>query len=376
MSFNTITIVRSYPVINGFVQLPNNLEMNKSAVSVEEALLSDPSLAINRLTAQSGGARLAGSKHGLQEWLELVPEVVGCCVTCCSDSSIESENLKDRQPEPPEDRNPPGEAEYNRPPCDCYDVNSSITLSLLYGIYGCCNGQQGIDQPPTEITLYRVYGEGQREGECWWYGVSDFGYTFTITQVNDGRGTCYWYLVITCPDGTIIWTGTKTYGATPDGNYTAAYTCDPNLPVIPVGFVYPEWWAIPDDPDGPTGISCNLIDCDMIEHMTIGVQWTGTVDSQCCEMVEPNTIPMRPVEGGGCNWRGDDSVIEVYLVIYTDNLGNCYYMINLYCVVSQELIYSGYYVPVAANNYTPAGVYTKTSGCSDLTVQVTAGFPN
>jgi len=114
MSSETITIVRQFPIINGFVQLPNNLEKNVAAVSLEEALGALPTAVIASLTADIGGKRLAGGKFGIQEWLE-TEEVLSCCPTPVDDNA---EALKDEVPnnstrrdggDPP----PPGEGEWN-----------------------------------------------------------------------------------------------------------------------------------------------------------------------------------------------------------------------------------------------------------------------
>jgi len=111
MSFETITITRQLPIINGFVQLPNNLEKNKSAVSLNDAVTENPNIAISSLTAKTGGARLAGGKFGVQEWLELT-ETIACCNI---DDAVE--DLKDLQSNnstvPNNDRPPPGEGEWN-----------------------------------------------------------------------------------------------------------------------------------------------------------------------------------------------------------------------------------------------------------------------
>jgi len=100
-----------YPIINGFVQLPNNLEKNKSAVSLADAIAAVPNLSLTSMDP-TGGARLAGLKHGIQEWVEVDAEVVGCCTT----PGDESETLKDiptsnsrvREDDPP----PPGESRW------------------------------------------------------------------------------------------------------------------------------------------------------------------------------------------------------------------------------------------------------------------------
>lgn len=71
MSFETIDIKRQYQIVNGFVQLPHNLEEDKSTYTINDALAIYPSAEIGHLDAYTGPARLAGSKHGTQEWLEV-----------------------------------------------------------------------------------------------------------------------------------------------------------------------------------------------------------------------------------------------------------------------------------------------------------------
>jgi hypothetical protein len=81
MSFEDIKIIRQIPVINGFVQIPEVLEKNKTQVTLEELLAAYPSTVLSSLRAQTGGARLAGGKHGVQEWVEVCEQTVedGSC---------------------------------------------------------------------------------------------------------------------------------------------------------------------------------------------------------------------------------------------------------------------------------------------------------
>ena len=92
-SFENIRIVRQIPIINGFVQLPDNLEQNRSAVNLAESTATIPDAVIGSMNAHTGGARLAGGKYGTQEWLEVCDEPVSCCSTPCDDA----ETLKDLQ---------------------------------------------------------------------------------------------------------------------------------------------------------------------------------------------------------------------------------------------------------------------------------------
>lgn len=64
-----ITINRLYPVVNGFVQIPNNLEQNRSTISIAEALNVDGVQLV--CMGPTGVARVAGGKPGIQEMIQL-----------------------------------------------------------------------------------------------------------------------------------------------------------------------------------------------------------------------------------------------------------------------------------------------------------------
>lgn len=93
MSFETIKIIRQFPIINGFVQLPNNLEQNRSAVSLSDAITANPNANLKRMDSGVGGARTAGGKFGTQEWLEVCSNAIGDGDSYCE----EAEDLKDLQ---------------------------------------------------------------------------------------------------------------------------------------------------------------------------------------------------------------------------------------------------------------------------------------
>lgn len=69
-SLSEIKIHRMLPVVNGFVQVPNNLQRNKSIATIKEALLVSSSVMLTRL-GPTGGASTAGTRHGNQELIEL-----------------------------------------------------------------------------------------------------------------------------------------------------------------------------------------------------------------------------------------------------------------------------------------------------------------
>jgi hypothetical protein len=73
MSFSTITIQRSLPIINGFVQVPDNLEQNKNlTVASTEVAYNINTLGESPLIlgGQTGVARVAGDRYGVQELLK------------------------------------------------------------------------------------------------------------------------------------------------------------------------------------------------------------------------------------------------------------------------------------------------------------------
>jgi len=69
MSFETITIVRQAPVINGFVVLANNLPSKITCAPVDDFVAATGGV-VNRLSMASGMGR-NGGKFGRQEWVEL-----------------------------------------------------------------------------------------------------------------------------------------------------------------------------------------------------------------------------------------------------------------------------------------------------------------
>ena len=69
MALSDIQIYRSWPIINGFVQVPPNKPSDKTRVTAADALSSINGSEIARL----GSGRATGSKHGRQEFLLLPP---------------------------------------------------------------------------------------------------------------------------------------------------------------------------------------------------------------------------------------------------------------------------------------------------------------
>lgn len=73
MSMSDIQIHRKFQVINGFVQLPNNLESDRSAHKLLDHLAANDCVGLVKLGAGTGGARLSGIR-GAQELIELPPQ--------------------------------------------------------------------------------------------------------------------------------------------------------------------------------------------------------------------------------------------------------------------------------------------------------------
>jgi len=75
MSFNTISIQRNFPVVNGFVQVPNNLDQDKNALIVSEFIgpvsSSAPLAASNVgvVSINGAGSQTAGGKFCGQQFV-------------------------------------------------------------------------------------------------------------------------------------------------------------------------------------------------------------------------------------------------------------------------------------------------------------------
>lgn len=81
MSFSTISISREFPIINGSVIFPSELEsfFGVASIPVETAQAEveyDNSIDFfNTLSAGTGPARLAGERYGLQEFFKVPVEL-------------------------------------------------------------------------------------------------------------------------------------------------------------------------------------------------------------------------------------------------------------------------------------------------------------
>lgn len=74
MSFQDITIVRHIPIVGDYAQVHDNLEQNRHAVTIDEAL-AIANTTITRLGPSAGGST-AGSRHGTQMMVTLPARAV------------------------------------------------------------------------------------------------------------------------------------------------------------------------------------------------------------------------------------------------------------------------------------------------------------
>lgn len=76
MSLETITVARQLPIINSYVQLPNNNPSDKTSVPVDGFIRATGGVV--KCLSQSGGKGRNGGRHGTQEWVEF-EEALSCC---------------------------------------------------------------------------------------------------------------------------------------------------------------------------------------------------------------------------------------------------------------------------------------------------------
>lgn len=69
MSFETISVYRDFPIINGFVQLSPNYEPDKNFFTVDEVLAAFPTATTVYLSQGSG--RHTGAGFGAQSWIRI-----------------------------------------------------------------------------------------------------------------------------------------------------------------------------------------------------------------------------------------------------------------------------------------------------------------
>jgi len=70
MSFETITVYRDFPIINGYVQLPPNHEADKTAFTPDEVLLAVSGSERKRLAHPDTNPN-TGRKFGSQEFIRV-----------------------------------------------------------------------------------------------------------------------------------------------------------------------------------------------------------------------------------------------------------------------------------------------------------------
>ena len=65
MSFEDITIQRNWPIVNGYLQMPDNLEKDKTKIGYTDGLTLGGQFA----NLSTGTCATAGGKHGVQTWI-------------------------------------------------------------------------------------------------------------------------------------------------------------------------------------------------------------------------------------------------------------------------------------------------------------------
>jgi hypothetical protein len=250
MSFETITIVRQFPVINGFVQLPDNYIRNRTSVPVKDFLATTGADLVK--IQHTGGARIAGSKHGVQEIVELDPLEVVCCGadTAAQDAKLHYGTAQPTTPRPletdiqyPRD---PYETDDDVPPnCECTDQIGNMILNVT--LTDTINANQ-CDCATTLLKgSYGVYPASGWQGEpgypdvpCTWYGLYE---NYMIIIAYD-RKNC-WSMTIYCnarnaETGMAIWYGTNAGSESPIGTFTVVGDSCVNMTTITVAQAFPN----------------------------------------------------------------------------------------------------------------------------------------
>ena len=253
MSFETIGITHRLSIINGFVMLPNNLEKDKTAVSLAAYLAAFPNATIGKLSAGTGGARLAGSKHGIQEFIELSTSAIDCCevepsnsesqcakvifrTTRATDNEISIDTCYvptgyTEYPHSPEDPDTPYTPPGDYTPCVCpedftapkgryYGISILFTIPSTM-INSACMCNNGVD---LEAGTYFITQMANDSGSliCTWTAVIGDRDPYIITIWYD-TAYCMWLATITCGNGT-VWSGQLSSDA-PDGIWTTTGGC-------------------------------------------------------------------------------------------------------------------------------------------------------
>lgn len=222
MVWEKISIRRMLPVIDNYVQIPDNLEKNKKLVSLAAFLAATPGASVVKLMGQTGGARSAGPKHGVQEMVA-IPDVL---LDCCHEVPPTMENVKNtfnttnRTPQDGEEG------------CECIEEMYRTYLSITFDgtqIPSFVCGCRGNFITDTTYILPNSYYYDQG-GQCVWWVANKEGYTITVVF---NPAECNYCMTITClPNYDVVWQGCTTpsqgdgkYGKTPypTGTYYPNY---------------------------------------------------------------------------------------------------------------------------------------------------------
>ena len=71
MSLETIKIHFQYPIVNGAVQLPNNLSKDKNTTPIDQFLADNSLTDIDRIRLTGGSGPNTGSKFGAQSFVRM-----------------------------------------------------------------------------------------------------------------------------------------------------------------------------------------------------------------------------------------------------------------------------------------------------------------
>ncbi len=76
MSFETISIAKNLPIINGYVVTPQALEKNRNCVSILQAIDVAGQSSLKRFDSGSSGHSTAGGKFGSDEFIQVISQPI------------------------------------------------------------------------------------------------------------------------------------------------------------------------------------------------------------------------------------------------------------------------------------------------------------
>ena len=210
MSQQDITIVRRFPIINGFVIIP---DYGPNKITLADALAIP-------------GVRLNSLLGNVEIFLETLPGVIGCCGNVPADAI--SEVVKEEVPGYPPTPSPSPTPE----PCECpLDINTfnqiyltaqfldsqGVQVYISQETCGCSNSFTGSDRI---ILTPMARAEDEGYTRCSWVGytiLQDF--RIVISYTSD----CRWVITLYCIINNqylAIWQGYSNDAALPYGSYT------------------------------------------------------------------------------------------------------------------------------------------------------------